>query len=147
MMGMGTGSLMGGAFIGGGRRRVLILFNFIIIIATVPMCITNFWSILVGKLIYGFSAGVMLVAAPKMLDETIPIYKLKFFGLATNVNLNFGITIAMIMGLWLPKNDHIEEMKTTQVWRYIFAMPAVWGVLQLICLFTILKYDSLIVLI
>lgn len=127
-MGAGAGSLMGGAFIGGGRRKVLIWFNFLIILSTIPMCITNFWSILVGKLVYGFAAGVMLVASPKMLDETIPIYKLKIFGLATNVYLNLGITLAMIMGLWLPNVDDIEEIKTTQVWRYIFAMPAVWAV-------------------
>lgn len=48
-----------------------------------------------------------------MLDETVPIYKLKLFGLATNVYLCLGVTIAMVMGLWLPSPNDIEGMKTT----------------------------------
>ena len=93
------------------------------------MCILNFWSILFGKLVFGFAAAVVMVAAPKMIDETVPGHELKLFGLATNVYLSLGVTIAMIMGLWLPKTDDIDGMKTTQLWRYIFGMPAVWAVL------------------
>jgi len=127
MTGCGLGSLLGGLFIGSGRRKTLFIFNFIIIISTIFMCILNFWSILLGKLVFGFAAAVVMVAAPKMIDETVPGYKLKLFGLATNVYLSLGVTIAMIMGLWLPKTDDIDGMKSTQLWRYISGMPAVWA--------------------
>lgn len=129
MVGSGLGSILGGLFIGGGRRKTLFIFNFVIIISTAFMCILNFWSIIFGKLVFGFAAAVVMVAAPKMIDETVPGYKLKLFGLATNVYLSLGVTIAMAMGLWLPKPDDIEGMKATQLWRYIFGMPAVWAVL------------------
>ena len=143
MIGAGLGSLMGGLFIGNGRRRTLVIFNFMIIFSTIFMCILNFWSILIGKLMFGFAAAVVSVAAPKMIDETVPIHKLKIFGLATNVYISLGVTLAMAMGLWLSKSDDTEGMKKTQFWRYIFGMPALFSVLQFICLFTILKYDSI----
>jgi len=111
------------------------------------MCFLNFYSILFGKLAFGFASAVVVIAAPKMIDETCPIYKLKLFGLATNFYLSLGVTIAMVMGLWLPKPDDIDGMKTNQLWRYIFGMPAVWAILQIICLLTILKYDSIMFLI
>jgi hypothetical protein len=87
-----------------------------------------------------------LVASPKMIDETVPVYKLKLFGLATNVYISLGVTMAMLMGLWLPNSDDIEGMKKTQFWRYIFGMPAVFSIMQFLCLFTILKYDSIMFL-
>lgn len=59
MIGAGVGSLFGGAFIGRGRRKVLLRFNLLIIISTFLMCITNFWFILLGKLIFGFASGVV----------------------------------------------------------------------------------------
>ena len=71
------------------------------------MCFLNFYSILIGKFLFGFSAGVVAIAAPKMIDETCPIYKLKLFGLATNFYLCLGVTLAMLMGLWIPKSDDI----------------------------------------
>ena len=78
-----------------------------------------------------------------MITETVPGYKLKVFGLATNVYLCLGITIAMMMGLWLPGPHDIEGMKTTNFWRYIFGMPIVFCLIQFVTLFTILKYDSI----
>jgi hypothetical protein len=47
------------------------------------------------------------------MKETVPIYKLKLFGLATNVYLSSGITIAMIMSLLLSKSDSLEGMRNT----------------------------------
>jgi hypothetical protein len=77
------------------------------------MCVLNFYCILFGKLLFGFGAGVVSIAAPLMLDETVPIYKLKSFGLCSCFYLSFGITISMLMGLWLPKADDVEGMKKT----------------------------------
>ena len=147
MIGACLGSLMGGKYIGAGRRRTLLIYNLVIIFSTIFMCILNFWAILFGKLIFGFSAAVVLIAAPKMIDETVPIHKLKLFGLATNFYISLGVTMAMVMGLWLPKPDDIEGMENTQLWRYIFGMPAVFSVIQLICLKSILKHDSILFLI
>ena len=93
------------------------------------MCILNFYCLLFGKLLFGFGAGVVSTAAPKMLDETVPIYKLKSYGLCTNLYLSLGITVAMLMGLWLPREGEIELMKTTNLWRYIFGMPAAFALL------------------
>ena len=129
VLGAGVGAIMGGKFVQKGRRRTLIIFNVIVIFSCVPMCILNFYCLMFGKLLFGFAAGVLSVAAPKMLDETVPIYKLKTFGLCSNMYLNLGITIAMIMGLWLPNDDNPDAMKKTKLWRYIYGMPAVFSFL------------------
>ena len=82
-----------------------------------------------------------------MITETVPGYKLKVFGLATNVYLCLGVTIAMVMGLWLPERSDKPGMEKTTFWRYIFATPIVFCALQFVTLFTILKYDSIVFMI
>lgn len=112
IVGCSIGSVAGGIFIGGGRRKTLIYGNIVIIISCVPMVMLNFWCLLFGKLVFGFAAAVVTGAVVKMLDETIPIYKLKIFGLYSNIYLNIGVTVAMLMGLGLPMPHDVAAMKT-----------------------------------
>jgi MFS family permease len=111
VIGAGAGSLAGGLIIKIGRRRTLLIFNVLSIFAISLTCFLNVNMIIVGKLLFGFTSGVLNIAAPSMLDETVPIYKLKVFGLATNAYICLGITLAMIMGLGFPEESDIEAMK------------------------------------
>ena len=142
MIGVTVGAISGGELISSGRRRTLLIANFLAVISSVLCVFLNFWSICIGKFLFGICAGIFQVAAPKIINEVVPVYKLKFFGLLTNVYLCLAVTIAMAMGLGLPKVDQVEEMKETDLWRYIFGMPAAIALLFYICLFTILKYDT-----
>lgn len=93
------------------------------------MCFLNINMILAGKMLFGFTSGVLNIAAPKMLDETVPIYKLKIFGLATNLYICTGITLAMLMGFGFPKEGDITAMKKDEFWRIVFGLPIIFCLL------------------
>jgi MFS family permease len=84
--------------------------------------------ILVGKFLFGFTSGVINIAAPKMLDETVPTYMLKSFGLATNAYICLGITLAMIIGFGFPREGDTQAMKNDEFWRVVFGFPIIFCV-------------------
>ena len=58
--GMTLGSLFAGLLTVHGRRKALIISNYMVFIATACVMVLNFYTILVGRFILGFSAGVIL---------------------------------------------------------------------------------------
>ena len=80
---MGAGSIGGGLIIPMGRRNTLIYFNLFSLISCGLTLIENIHLIIIGKLLFGFSSGVLNVAGPKMLDETCPVHLIGAFGSIT----------------------------------------------------------------
>jgi len=58
--------------------------------------------ICLGRIIYGFSAGVMICATPKMIEETIPENVAEKFGISTNIFINLACCICMMLASGLP---------------------------------------------
>ena len=115
VVGLTLGSLSGGMFIKYGRRKALINFNMIGLIGSLLSLYLNIWSMCVGRLIFGFSAGVMLCAAPTMIEETIPEkFAEKGFGTSTNILVNVGAFICMVLSTGLPQKK--EELVQTNYW-------------------------------
>lgn len=72
LLGSMIGSGLGGKIIQLGRRRSLIIFNWFCMVSSVFKCIAIFECLLVGRFIYGFSAGVFSCAVPVLISETVP---------------------------------------------------------------------------
>ena len=71
--------------------------------------IPNLYVICAGRVVYGFVAGVMVVASPKILGETVPTHVMdKGFGIATNLSINFYIMVSMFLGMIMPTK--VEEL-------------------------------------
>ena len=90
IVGMGLGAVLGGLIIPIGRRKTLIIFNIIAILSICLSLVQTMPCILVGKVIYGFAAQVLMIAGPKMLDETVPAHMLGDFGFLTNFYITIG---------------------------------------------------------
>lgn len=52
--------------------------------------IDNFAAVLVGRIVFGFCTGLFTVAAPRIIEETVPTYLMGEFGISTNLALAFG---------------------------------------------------------
>jgi hypothetical protein len=137
--GMGSGSLAGGFIIPIGRRKTIIYFNFLSIIATCLTLNLNIWSIIAGKLLYGFSSGVINIACPKMLDETVPLELIGGFGIATNTFICVGIFFGVALGMGLPEEGDIEAYAKDEYWRVMYGFPILFSVLLYFCLLNVLK--------
>ena len=70
--GIAVGSFLGGTAIKYGRRRVIIVNDVIAIIGASVSLMKNYTAIVTGRFLVGFAAGMIISAAPKLLDETVP---------------------------------------------------------------------------
>jgi MFS family permease len=74
VVGITIGSILGGVFVGNGRRINVIIFNLVIIIGSILSVNSNWWILNIGRLVFGFASGVLLCATPKIIEETIPTH-------------------------------------------------------------------------
>ena len=105
-----------------GRRRAMIQFIFVSAAAVTGTVFLNFWSITIGRLFLGIGGGIFAVALPRMIDETVPDNLIGTFGIITNLSINTGGMLSIVMGVGLPDPTD-ESAKTDYYWRIIFAMP------------------------
>jgi len=89
IVGIALGSIYGGDFVKQGRRSTLVLFNVVGLVGSALSIVLNFWVICLGRMVLGFSCGVLLCATPKCLDEVLPSYLIdNGFGTSTNIMIN-----------------------------------------------------------
>lgn len=117
-----VGSLMGGKIITYGKRRAILIFDFLAIVASVMSAFLDWNLMLAGRALYSFCVGVIVTATPKIIDETIPAHLIdKGFGTSTNMIINISIMYCMILGLGNPTDT--KELETTDFWRYFYLSP------------------------
>jgi len=102
VLGMCIGAITAAQIVHLGRRRLLVIFGLVGILATALTLISNLWIIILGRLIFGFCTGIYMTAGPRMLDECIPTHLLDSFGVFTNIYANFGVMLCLILGAGLP---------------------------------------------
>ena len=141
VIGITLGSIIGGVLVSKGRRINIIIFNIIAILGSCMSIVTNFWVLMVGRFLFGFSSGVFLCATPKVIEETIPTHLQDYgFSTSTNMMINVFIAITMFMGVGMPEEN--EELKTTYYWKFIYLSPIPILVFVLILTFFVFKHDS-----
>ena len=144
ILGMAIGMMSGGLIIPWGRRKTIILFNIFGLMSLALMQILNLWPILLGKLFFGFCAGVINMASPKMLDETVPVHLIGAYGIVSNCGVCCGIFLVNSLGAALPGDGDVEGYKKDVIWRVIYGFPAVFSIIMLITFIFIFKTDSII---
>ena len=101
LVGVALGSLIGGEFITTfGRRKVILIANGSIIIFSLISIIPSFLIIFIARFFFGMSVGLTLIAALKIIVETVPAHLLGYgFGQSTNFFTFFFIMINIGNGL------------------------------------------------
>ena len=79
--------------------------------------------ICIGRLIFGFSVGVLQVVGPAFTFETMPSSMMGLCGPYMNVLINMGILIGSMMSLTVPSQD-ADDYLTSESWRFVFGVPA-----------------------
>ena len=102
VLGMCIGAITAAQIVYLGRRKLLIIFGIVGIVATTVTLIPNLWIIILGRLVFGFCTGIYMTAGPRMLDECIPTHLLGSFGVYTNIYANFGVMLCLVLGAGLP---------------------------------------------
>ena len=104
MGGLSAGAISGSKIIQIGRRKTLLLFNLVGLFGVGLIMIEHEWSLLLGRLIYGYAIGVESVAMPRYLDEVIPLrlYNVCIAGYVASINVGF--LLALDGAIFLPRD-------------------------------------------
>ena len=109
VLGVSIGAIVGGKIIAYGRRRSVLIFDLLGILGSVLSIISNFYVILLGRLTFGFAAGVLVTACPKIVEETVPSAYMDYgYGISTNLGINLFIMISLLSGLIIPSDKSAE---------------------------------------
>lgn len=79
VLGLAIGAIMGGKFIGIGRLKCFIISSLIGSAGVGVTLIENIGTILAGRVVYGFSIGILSVNIPRYVEETVPSHLLSVF--------------------------------------------------------------------
>jgi MFS family permease len=121
IVGIALGSIFGGDFIKYGRRISIIAFNLMGLIGSAFSFMHSFYFLCFGRILFGFSAGVIMCATPKMLDETIPAHLIeKGFGTSTNIIINLMVFLMLLMGMGIPESP--AELMDSKYWMIIYGI-------------------------
>jgi len=123
---------LSGSLVKYGRRKALILSAVIGIVGSGITIIQNFWAIIIGRLFYGFSVGIIAIAMPRLMEETVPSNLNGAYGGLYCLSFAFATLLAYALAVFLPPDDQEEELKETQMTKVIFGLPILFYVLQLI---------------
>jgi len=123
VLGATVGSFSAGSIIGIGRRKTMVIFNIIAVIAVTGTIFLNFYSICICRFILGFCGGTFSVVLTRMIEETVPVHLLGTFGIVTNLAMNAGNMTSILMGVGLPDPKDIEAVDKSIFWRIIFGFP------------------------
>ena len=113
-----------------GRRRCILLTNILVIAGSLICLVDNFYVFLVGRVLFGASAGLFSLFCPKFLAETSPTeYKGPIGGLS-QLCITFGILVPFSIGIFFPE-PKTYSISTNKFFIYalISAIPIALSVL------------------
>lgn len=121
IVGICIGSLLGGGFIKSGRRWTILNFNIIGLLASLTIFTVNYNIMCIGRVVFGFSSGVLLCATPKMIDETVPAKYLDHgFGASTAIIMCLFQFIVLLMAIGMP--DSPKELTSSYYWMLLMGL-------------------------
>ena len=135
------GSYIAGHLIKKGRRNVLIYAGVIGILGAAITIYQQFWSIILGRLIYGLSCGFIAISMPRTMEETIPNKWVGMFGGLYCLSFALATMIAYFMAYFLPPDSDTVALAESPVTQVIFGLPIVFYSLQLLLQFTYFRMD------
>lgn len=135
------GAPLGGVLAAKGRRSALLKIATIFTIGCFMTTYFNFYALFFGRLIMGTCIGSYVTVVPCLVSEISPKSIAGPLGVINQLMCVTGILIACTLGFIVPYAS-TEEAMTTEVWKYIFGLPAGFTMFQIFCLLFIFTYDS-----
>lgn len=124
-----------------GRRLALIVISIIIIFATALTMVMNFFALVIGRLIVGMCVGAYVSVCPIYVGEISPASISGPLGSLGGMGVSTGFVIAFTIPFILPLPDEPAAL-TTDLWRVVFMVPAIFGLLTIFMFLVFFRYDT-----
>lgn len=157
-IGKTIGAYVGGRLIMLGRRPVFLWANVFSILACLIMQVPHMVTLTIGKFLHGILITIVQIAAIKMINETVPVYKLESYGPIVANGLATGYLLVLGLGAILPSADYnpllpinegsanksaYEADKADENWRLILAFPILINAIMLVIFQVYIGADSI----
>ena len=101
----------------------------------------DFVTILIGRFLFGMSAGVFVTMCPVIIEHTVPgKYMDNGYGSSTNIAINLGVAVNMSLGLLMPLKA--EELLVSNLWKLIYGLPIVFLLIGFLINLLVLTNDT-----
>jgi MFS family permease len=144
--GSAVGAISAGPFAKYGRLNCIIATTVLVIVGASLTLVPNFVAFCFGRLLYGLAAGCYVVFCPKYIEETSPVEVKGPLGALTQVCICFGILFPFTIGMLYDESANLAADDIDQFILVIFGIPILLGVLQLLLLLSIFRYDTPVLL-
>jgi MFS family permease len=141
LFGVAIGSIFGGHLIDKGRRNAIFWMNGLVILGAGLTLIRTIPTILIGRFLEGFAAGILNMCSMKSIVETVPVKYTGAFGAMTNIFLNIGAFFCSVLGMALPRDT--EDYPEDEMWRLTYGMPMVLSAIQVILMLAIFRWEPI----
>lgn len=142
LIGVAIGSMFGGPIIIEGRRRGIFIMSAVMLVGITMTLIENYPSMVIGRFITGFCAGIFQMCNIKAVQETVPIKYTGFYGSFSGAFLAFGCGLAVFIGgvsLPIEKEDYAAD----QMWRLTYGFPLLIVIVQVLFVWLQFKYEPI----
>ena len=85
-----------------GRRKCILLTNIVVVVGSVLCLLKSYPLFVIGRFLFGASAGAFSLFCPKFLAEVAPTEYKAPIGALSQLLLTFGILIPFAIGLAFP---------------------------------------------
>ena len=115
-----------------GRNRAAVIAHVLAILGSAICMVGTTPFLTLGRLVGGISAGIINVIFSKMLTENMPERLASKFAMFHNAGVCLPLTPCFLMGAFLPDPKDFEGNKEDELWRVIFMVPAVIGIISIL---------------
>ena len=104
----------------------------------------TFWILNIGRLIFGYSTGLLSVIVSRTIEETVPTHLYSSLAVCVNMMMSFGQFIAFLWAEVLPDDDDTEALEKTKNWIYPYLIcPGGLYLIGLLGLLCIVREDAI----
>lgn len=145
MLGMTLGAVSGGVMMKIGRRKSMFVCLAIGLVGNgITFDIHSFALIIIGRFLFGISAGLYSSIVPRMFAETLPQHLLSTTIASFCCAQTVATLIAFLLGAILPDDKDTDALRKTNLWLvfYIY-VPVGLQVIFLLSLIFIIRYEPI----
>ena len=143
VIGLMVGSFMSGVMLKSGRRKAIINGQLCGIVGALISMEGTVWSLSIGRFLVGISAGISNVTYGKLIGENMPERMASRAAMMLNGSICVGIFFCFLMGELLPLPEDIQANKDDELWRVIYLVPAIVGLIVILLVVFVFKQEPI----
>lgn len=97
----------------------------------------------IGRVLVGVAAGISNVTFGKFIGENMPERYAERASMMLNASVCVGLFFCYLMGELLPSPDDIQANKDDELWRVIYLVPGIVGVIVVLLVLLVFRQEPI----